>query len=151
MNKFPKKKTDDPQLEELAEDLKRAQADFINLKRRTEQERISVARIAKQDVIVQLLPVLDNIERALGHRPDELKENDWANGIAKVAEQLEAKLRELGVSKIPTVGEDFDPNLHEAVAAEGEGEHEIISEELQAGYVLGDEVVRHAIVKVKRK
>lgn len=136
---------------ELTEDLQRSQADFINLKRRSEEERITVSRVVKQDVVTELLPVLDNIERAIGHVPEELKDNEWAQGVSKVAEQLTSKLAELGVTKIATIGEEFDPHLHEAVHAEGEGDKEIISEELQAGYIIGDEVVRHAMVKVKRK
>lgn len=146
-----KKMSPKQQIEELTEDLKRSQADFINLKRRSEEERITVSRLVKQDIVTELLPVLDNIERALGHLPKELEGNEWAQGVSKVAAQLTAKLEELGVTKIPTVGKEFDPHLHEAITAEGEGDTEIISEELQAGYLIGDEVVRHAMVKVKRK
>lgn len=151
MKKPPKKPKKSDEFEQLENDLVRLQADFANYKRRSEEERLAVARIAKQQAVIKLLPVLDNLQRATEHQPKELNGNEWAEGITKVAEQLVAQLHDMGVKKIPTVDEEFDPHLHEAVAADGDGDKEIISEELQAGYVLADEVIRPAMVKVKKK
>lgn len=106
----------------------------------------------KASVIRELLPVIDNFERSLKHVPEDLKDNDYIKGIQGVVKQFEQTLEKLGLKRIKTVGEHFDPNLHEAVSAEeGEGDQEIVSEELQSGWVLGDEVLRHAMVRVKQQ
>lgn len=150
-DKASKKASSKARVDELTTDLQRLQADFANYKRRSEEERVSLANFVKQQVIVELLPVLDNLERAIAHAPKELKKNEWAMGVEKVAQQLLHQLEQMGVKKIATVGEEFDPHLHEAVSVEdGDGTKEIISQELQAGYMLNDEVIRHAMVKVKR-
>jgi molecular chaperone GrpE len=142
----------DDQLVELEADLKRVQADFLNYKRRTDADRGEMITMAKQVVITELLPVLDNISRALTHLPEDLADNDWAKGVAQVGKQAEDTLRNLGVERIETVGQPFDPNLHEAISMEdGEGETEIVTEELQSGYRIGDRVIRHAMVKVARQ
>lgn len=136
---------------ELVEALQRLQADFANYKRRAEEERVSLANFSKQQVIVQLLPVLDNISRALQHVPKKLASDEWAKGVAQVGKQLEGELRQLGVAKIATEGEEFDPHFHEAVSVDGDnGKYEVITDEVQAGYRLNDEVIRHAMVRVKR-
>ena len=150
-DKASKKASSKARVDELTTDLQRLQADFANYKRRSEEERVSLANFVKQQVIVELLPVLDNLERAIAHAPKELKKNEWAMGVEKVAQQLLHQLEQMGVKKIATVGEEFDPHLHEAVSVEdGDGTKEIISQELQAGYMPNDEVIRHAMVKVKR-
>jgi len=101
-------------------------------------------------VVRDLLPVIDNFERALKHVPADLADNDYIKGIQSIVKQFEKTLQQLGVQRIKTVGEPFNPHLHEAVSMEeGDGEHEIVSEELQPGYTLGDEVLRHAMVLVK--
>ena len=97
---------------------------------------------------------LDNLERAIKHAPKDLADNDYVKGVQSVAKQFEQCLTQLGVERIKTVGEHFDPKLHEAVHMEDGGGHsldseEIISEELQSGYKIGDDVIRHAMVKVK--
>ncbi len=137
---------------DLTDDLKRVQADFANYKRRTEEERVQLAHYSKQEVITELLPVIDNIDRALAHVPKELKSNEWAKGVSQVAKQLESQLEQMGVRKIATVGEEFDPHLHEAVSMDdkGKGKKQIISSELQAGYLLNEQIIRHAVVKVKK-
>jgi molecular chaperone GrpE len=97
-----------------------------------------------------LLPALDNLERALKHTPKDLADHDYVKGIQGVVKQFEQSFAELGLERIKTVGQIFDPKLHEAVhMEEGEGNVEVICEELQPGYVMGDDVIRHAIVKVK--
>lgn len=140
----------DEQIAELTADLQRAHADLINYQRRAEEEKGKLADFAKAMVIKQLLPLLDNLERALTNLPKELAKNDWAKGVATTGKQVQEALTKLGAVRIKTVGEPFDPHLHEAVSVEGDSGDEVISEELQAGYALGDEIIRHAVVKVKR-
>jgi molecular chaperone GrpE len=120
------------------------------LRRRTEEEKSKLGDFYKANVVRALLPGLDNLERALKHAPKDLKDHDYVKGVQGVVKQFEKTLAELGVEKIKTEGEKFDPKYHEAVGMEeGEGDTEVVAEELQAGYTLGDEVVRHAFVKVK--
>jgi molecular chaperone GrpE len=153
MPKSPKKSDHhnvDTKITELTEALQRERADAVNLRRRVEEERIRMAGFYKAKVIRDLLPALDNLERALKHVPKELKDNDYVKGVQGVVKQFEQNLQQLGVEKIKTVGEDFDPELHEAIhMEEGEGNVEVVCEELQPGYRIGDEVIRHAVVKVK--
>jgi molecular chaperone GrpE len=138
------------QIGELTEALQRERADATNLRRRYEEQFASLQTYAKAGVVRDLLPVIDNFERALKHTPKDLADTDYAKGIQSVVKQFEKVLEQLGVRKIKTVGEPFNPHLHEAVSLEeGEGGHEIVSEELQPGYTLGDEVLRHAMVRVR--
>ena len=137
---------------ELTGDLQRLQAEFQNYKRREDSAKAELLEMAKREVITLLLPTLDNIERALAHRPAELADNAWAGGVEQVGKQAGETLKKLGVERIESVGQPFDHNLHEAISYEdGEGEHEVVVEELQPGYRMGDKVIRHAIVKVGRK
>ncbi len=140
------KKDLEKKLEELTADLQRVQADFVNFRRRSEQQSAEFMNLAKQDVLLQILPLIDNIDRALAHLPEDLKDNPWADGVAQVAKQTQDTLKALGVERIDSVGQPFDHNLHEAIAHEGEGE--TVTQELQPGYKLGDKVIRHAMVKV---
>lgn len=149
MAKKPTAKELERKIGELTEALQRERADAINIRRRQEEQLANVKDLVKAGVVKDLLPVIDNFERALSHVPKDLEKNDYVKGVQGVVKQFEKTLHGIGVKKIDTVGKPFDPNLHEAVSVEGEGNHEIISEELQAGYILGDEVIRHAIVKVK--
>jgi len=99
-----------------------------------------------------LLPVIDNFERSLKHVPEDLTDNDYVKGVNGVVRQFEKTLSDMGVERIKTVGEEFDPNLHEAVSMEeGEGSREVVSEELQSGYKIGEDVIRHATVRVSVK
>jgi molecular chaperone GrpE len=100
--------------------------------------------------IQDLLPAIDNLERALKHTPKDLANHDYVKGIKSVLKQFEQCFAQLGVKRIKTVGEVFDPKLHEAIHMEdGEGSVEVVCEELQPGYKIGDDVIRHAMVKVK--
>ena len=104
----------------------------------------------KSNVISELLPVIDNFERAIKAVPKDLEKNDFINGIKSIVKQFEQTLTKLGVERIKTVGEEFNPELHEAVTMEeGDGKTEIVSEELQSGYMINDTVIRHAMVRVK--
>lgn len=134
---------------ELNEALLRERADAMNVRRRAEEDRIKMAGFYKSNVIRELLPVIDNFERSLKHVPKNLETNEYIKGIQGIVRQFEQTLEKMGLRRIATVGQPFDPNLHEAVSAEGEGDNEIVSEELQSGWRLGDEVLRHAMVRVK--
>lgn len=136
-------------IEELTSAVQRERADAINMRRRHEEQIAGLKNTVKANVVRDLLPVIDNFERALKHVPADLAGSDYIKGIQGVVKQFEKVLADLGVTRIKTVGEPFDPRWHEAVMVdEGEGAEEIVSEELQAGYRLGDEVIRHAMVKV---
>lgn len=134
---------------ELTEALQRERADATNIRRRHDEQMSSLKTMVKANVVRDLLPVIDNFERALKHVPQELEKNDYIKGVQGVVKQFEATLTQMGVEKIKTVGEVFDPKYHEAVSMEeGEGTQEIVSEELQSGYKIGDDIIRHAMVKV---
>ena len=138
------------QVAQLTAALQRERADATNIRRRHDEQIASLSSSAKAQVVKALLPVIDNFERALKHVPEDLEKNDYIKGVQGVVKQFEKTLADLGVQKIKTVGEPFDPNLHEAVSMEdGDGGDEIVSEELQSGYALGDDVIRHAMVRVK--
>jgi len=140
------------QIGELTEALQRERADAMNVRRRADEDKAKLANLYKAAILTALLPAFDNLERALKHTPVDLAEHDYIKGVQGVAKQFDTALSELGVERIKTVGEVFDPHLHEAVHMEDAGgEHEIITEELQPGYKIENEVIRHAIVKVKKE
>ena len=150
---MPKKPTIaelEQQVIDLTDALQRERADVINVRRRHDEQVAGLKDMVKAGIVRDLLPVIDNFERALKHVPKELETNDYIKGVQGVVKQFESTLQDIGVNKIKTVGEPFDPSLHEAVSMEdGDGETEIVSDELQAGYQLGNEVLRHAMVRVK--
>ncbi len=138
------------QIAELTEALQRERADVTNVRRRHEEQIANLKSVVKAGVVRDLLPVVDNCERALKHVPADLQGNDYIKGVEGVVKQFEKTLADLGVERIKTTGEAFDPRYHEAVSMEeGDGATEIVSEELQSGYKIGDEVIRHAMVRVK--
>lgn len=144
--------SDDKQqkIDELTEALQRERADAMNLRRRHEDQIAGLRATIKASVVKDLLPIIDNFERALKHVPADLVENDYVKGVQAVVKQFEKTLSDMGVERIATVGVHFDPHLHEAVSMEeGDGDHEIVTEELQSGYKIGDDVIRHAMVRVK--
>jgi molecular chaperone GrpE len=135
---------------ELTEALQRERADAENLRRRTDMEKSRLGEFYKAMVVQELLPALDNLERAFKHTPKDIKDHDYIKGMQGVMKQFEQCFAQLGVKRVKTVGEVFDPRLHEAVhMEEGDGNVEVVCEELQPGYTIGDEVIRHAMVKVK--
>ena len=142
------KKEPDKKLTELTQDLQRVQAEFINYKRRSAEEKQELLNFAKQQVVQEILPLLDNIDRALAHLPAELDSNPWAQGVTQVAKQATATLEQLGVTKIPALGQPFDPHLHDAISYEEGSDEQTVIEELQPGYKLGDRVIRHSVVRV---
>lgn len=141
------------QIGELTLDLQRTRADFENYRKRTELEKSMARAHGRVSAIDQLLPIIDVVERAVTHVPADLKDNTWVQGIIGLTKKLEKALTDLGVKKIDaSPGTLFNPQLHEAVQFdESDGEHEVIAEELQAGYMLGDDVLRHSMVKVTKQ
>ena len=136
-------------VKDLTEALQLERADAINLRRRHEEQFEKLRDVVKSGIVRELLPILDNLERALKHVPTELEGNDYVKGVEGVVKQFDKTLEDIGVTRIKTVGEPFNPVYHEAVSMdEGDGDQEIVSEELQPGYLLGDEVIRHAMVRV---
>lgn len=154
MAKSKKQQELEAQVQELTNDLQRTRADFENYRKRVEQEKDSARTIGRMQAILKLLPVIDNIERAISHLPEELKDNKWARGIEGLTKHLEKSLEGLELRRIDsTPGTVFNPELHEAIQMDEEatGEQEVVAEELQPGYMLGGDVIRHAMVKVTRK
>jgi molecular chaperone GrpE len=138
------------QIDQLTEALQRERADVINVRRRHDEQIAALKSMVKVNVVRDLLPVVDNLERSLKHVPKDLEGNDYIKGIQGVVKQFEKTLADIGVQRIKTVGHPFDPKYHEAVSMEeGDGTVETVSEELQAGYQLGDEIIRHAMVRVR--
>ena len=135
---------------QLNEAMLRERADAMNVRKRADEERLKMAGFHKANVVKQLLPTIDNFERALKSVPKDLEKNDYVKGIEGIVKQFAQTLEKLGVERIKTVGEHFDPNTMEALTMEeGDGEHEIVSEELQSGYKLAEELLRPAMVRVK--
>jgi molecular chaperone GrpE len=125
----------------------RAQADFINYKRRSEQEKEEISKFASSGLMLSLLTVLDDLERAVTSIPPRLTKLGWVDGIRLIERKLWATLEAQGLSPIKALGEPFDPYFHEAVM-QGKGKEGIVVGELQKGYKLHDRVIRPARVVV---
>ncbi len=150
----PKKQAElEEKLIDAIADLQRTRADFENFRRRSELDKASARSAGQTSAILKLLPVIDNIERAVGHMPVELADNKWAQGVAGLSKNLDKSLSDLNLKRIDAKsGVAFNPDLHEAIQFDdSEGEHEVIAEELQSGYLLGETPIRHAMVKVTKK
>ncbi len=139
--------------DEYLDQWKRSAAEFINYKKREERLRMDRERSANQRVLKKLLPLLDDFRRAVQHRPEELVENEWVNGMLAIERKLWTVLEQEGVSAIPAdEGMEFDPNIHEALISqekEGTEAGQILSE-LERGYKQGETVLRPARVIVSR-
>ena len=147
---FGKKDKKDEKIEELTDRLTRQMAEFDNFRKRTEKEKSQMYEIGAKDIIEKILPVVDNFERGLDAVKEEDKEDPFIQGMEKVYKQLMTTLEGIEVKPIEAVGQEFDPNLHNAVMHvedENLGEN-IIAEEFQKGYMYRDSVVRHSMVKV---
>ena len=149
---FFKKKKDkrDEQIEELNDKLKRQMAEFDNFRKRTEKEKSQMYDMGARSVIEKILPVIDNFERGLAAVPEEAKEDAFVVGMDKVYKQMLAELEAIGVTAIEAVGQEFDPEFHNAVMQVESGEYEsgVVAQELQKGYMYKDSVVRHSMVAV---
>jgi molecular chaperone GrpE len=133
------------QLQEMTEMAKRAMADMQNMKRRQEEERSQIILRANANLISNLIPVLDNLNRAIKHTPEGAE--DWAKGIEMSIKQIQSSFTEAGLAEIEALGQPFNPDLHEALM-QGPGEKDLVIEELEKGYMLGSLVLRHSKVKV---
>jgi molecular chaperone GrpE len=125
----------------------RTQADFVNFKRRIEQEREETIKMANAELVRTILPTLDDLERALGHVEPPMVDDGWVEGIRLIERKLRAGLESHGMREIRALGEKFDPNLHEATM-HGKGPEGIVVKELQKGYMLHDRVIRPSMVVV---
>ena len=148
--KKDKKDKKDEKIEELTDRLTRQMAEFDNFRKRTEKEKSQMYEIGAKDIIEKILPVVDNLERGIAAVPEEEKSNPFAEGMEKIYKQLMTTLEEIGVKPIEAVGQEFDPDFHNAVmhVEDEEVGENIITEEFQKGYLYRDSVVRHSMVKV---
>ena len=125
-------------------------AEFDNYRKRTEKEKSAMYEIGAKDVVEKILAVVDNFERGLQSVPEEEKDAPFIQGMDKIYKQLMTTLEEIGVKPIEAVGQEFNPDFHNAVMHvedEGFGEN-IVAEEFQKGYTYRESVVRHSMVKV---
>ena len=139
-------------VEEYLNGWKRAKADYINLKKEIGANQKTVIEFALAASVAKFLPVFDNLDTALKHLPQNLKDSEWTQGIGNIKKQFEGILQELGIEKIKTVGEKFNPEFHEAVIEEKKDgvEPGVIFEEIKAGYMLGGKTFIAAKVKVAK-
>ena len=145
-----KKDKKDEKIEELTDKLTRQMAEFDNFRKRTEKEKSQMYEVGAKDIIEKILPVVDNFERGLDAVPEEKKEDPFIQGMEKVYKQFMTVLESVEVKPIEALGNQFDPNFHNAVIHvedENFGENEV-AEEFQKGYMYRDSVVRHSMVKV---
>ena len=145
-----KKDKKDEKIEELTDRLTRQMAEFDNFRKRTEKEKSQMYEIGAKDIIEKILPIVDNFERGLGSMNEEEKATPFAEGMEKIYKQLMTTLESLGVKPIDAVGQEFNPDFHNAVMHvedEALGEN-VIAEVFQQGFQIGDKVIRHAMVKV---
>lgn len=146
----PKKDKKDEKIEELTDRLTRQMAEFDNFRKRTDKEKSQMYEVGAKNIIEKILPVVDNFERGLGAVPEEEASNPFAQGMEKIYKQLMTTLEEVGVMPIEAIGNEFNPEYHNAVMHVEDGElgENIVAEEFQKGYTYRDSVVRHSMVKV---
>lgn len=135
---------------ELLDLLCRERADFVNYKRRVERERADDRERARLDLLRELLPLLDDIDRAIAQQPAELLEHPWAQGVALSHRRLSDALRRVGLERVGAEGEPFDPTVHEAVLHQGQAddEQQVVTSVFRPGYRLGGHLLRPAQVVV---
>lgn len=129
---------------------KRAMADYQNLKKETERERVGAIKLGAQSVIAAILPALDHFNDAVRHIPDNEMEKSWVAGILLIKKELEEVLKQMGIEKMETIGEHFDPNLHEAVGEDNGEKPGTVLKEMQAGYKYQNEILRPAKVIISK-
>ena len=154
MAKKPTTEELEQQIGELTADLQRMRADFENYRKRVDTEKQAAREDGEVRSILKLLPVIDTIERAVTHIPEDIAEHQWVKGVAGLVKQLEKSLSSLHLQKIEAqTGTEFNPEFHQAIQfdEEASGEKEVVAEELQPGYTLSGRPIRHAMVKVTRK
>ena len=145
-----KKDKKDEQIADLTDKLTRNMAEFDNYRKRTEKEKSAMYEIGAKDVVEKILPVVDNFERGLQSVPEDKKDDPFVDGMDKIYKQMMSTLEGIGVKPIEAVGQEFDPNFHNAVMHVEDEElgENVVAEEFQKGYMYRDSVVRHSMVKV---
>lgn len=148
------KQKSDSHVEELTNDLQRTRADFENYRKRVEAEKQNAAEMGATKTVLKLLPVIDTVERAILHIPNDIAEHQWVQGVAGLVKQLDKALGDMELKRIEAdKGIEFNPELHQAIQFDDEatGEKEVIDNVLQPGYTLNGNVIRPALVKVTRQ
>ena len=137
-------------IEELEDKVKRQLAEFENFRNRTEKEKTAMYETGAKSVIEKILPVIDNFERGLQAVPEDQKDDPFVDGMNKIYKQMMTELEGIGVEAIDAVGNDFDPELHNAVMQVESDEYEsgVVAQEMQKGYTYRGSVVRHSMVAV---
>ena len=145
-------KEENAELLQLKDKYLRTLAEYENFRKRSEKEKAQMFELGAKSIIEQLLPVVDNFERALEHIPEEEKENSFAKGVEGIYKQIQKMFADCNIQEIEALGKKFDPALHNAVMTEEEGdaEEDTITQDLQKGYTYRGNVVRHSMVKVKK-
>ena len=137
-------------IDELEDRVKRQMAEFENFRKRTEKEKAMMFETGAKSVIDKILPVVDNFERGLATVPEDDENSAFANGMKMIYKQMMDELDKIGVKPIEAVGQEFDPNFHNAVMQVESEEYEsgVVAQELLKGYMYHDSVVRHSMVAV---
>lgn len=145
-----KKDKKDEQIADLTDKLTRQMAEFDNYRKRTEKEKSAMYEIGAKDIVEKILPVVDNFERGLQSVAEENKEDPFVQGLDKIYKQLMTTLEGIGVKPIEAVGQEFNPDFHNAVMhiEDEEAGENVVVEEFQKGYMYRESVVRHSMVKV---
>ena len=154
MSKKPSVDELQQQITELTLDLQRTRADFENFRKRAEIDKQQSMERGEAKTALKMLPVIDTIERAIVHIPDDIAEHQWVQGVAGLIKQLDKALADMGIARIEAKsGTLFNPELHQAIQMDEDavGEQEVVAEELQAGHTLQNVPIRHAMVKVTRQ
>ena len=148
--KKKKKDKKDEQIEDLNDRLRRQMAEFDNFRKRSEKEKSQMFDMGARSIIEKVLPVVDNFERGLAAVPEEQKDDAFVTGMDKVYKQMMTEFDSIGVKPIEAVGQEFNPDLHNAVMQVESEEYEpgTVAQELQKGYTYKDNVVRHSMVAV---
>lgn len=149
-DKHKKHDKKDEKIDELTDKLKRSMAEFDNFRKRTEREKSRMYESGAGDVICKMLPIMDNFERGLASVPEERKAEPFVEGMDKIYKQMTTALEEIGVKPIESVGQEFNPDFHNAVmhVEDEESGDNMIVEEFQKGYTYRETVIRHSMVKV---
>lgn len=148
--KKKKKDKKDEQIEDLNDRLRRQMAEFDNFRKRSEKEKSQMFDMGARFIIEKVLPVVDNFERGLAAVPEEQKDDAFVTGMDKIYKQLMTELDAIGVKPIEALGQEFNPDLHNAVMQVESEEYDpgVVAQELQKGYTYKDTVVRHSMVAV---
>ena len=151
--KKKKKDKKDEQIEDLNDRLRRQMAEFDNFRKRSEKEKSQMFDMGARSIIEKVLPVVDNFERGLAAVPEDQKDDAFVTGMDKVYKQLMTEFDSIGVKPIEALGQEFNPDLHNAVMQVESDEYEpgVVAQELQKGYMYKDTVVRHSMVAVVRE